>query len=93
MDDLARHILSFHGWQPTPSARAMQKYWLLFPWVREMADLFQSRHKVKTYTHAPWLGLRDCNKCDRCIRHEWWKVRRKFDALDSDEESLNDLAL
>ena len=37
--DIAAEILTYHGWQPTPSARALHNFWERYPWVQPMYEI------------------------------------------------------
>ena len=54
-----------HGWQPTPSARAMLAFWRQYPWVPEMQQLKNSRGTL-LYRAADSAGARGCYKCSSC---------------------------
>ena len=66
------------GWEPTPSARAMQAFWQLYPWVPEMQQLKGSRGAL-LYRFADIAGTRFCYKCNSCYEQLLWDIRVKYD--------------
>ena len=69
-----------HGWQPTPSARAMRAFWQVYPWVPEMQQQLESpRNAVLLYRHAHSAGARCCHKCNSCYMQQLHDIRVKYE--------------
>ena len=66
------------GWEPTPSARAMQAFWQLYPWVPEMQQLKSSRSAL-LYRAPDSVGTQCCYKCNCCYIQQLWDIRVKYE--------------
>ena len=75
MEDAAAEILSFHGWQPTPSAQAMETFWAIYPWVPPIYKF----EGVRAYKYPNSAGLYDCRKCNSCRLARANDIRRAYD--------------
>jgi len=73
--DIAAEILTYHGWQPTPSAQAMESFWETYPWAHSMFEI----DGLRAYTHPAFSGLMDCRKCNWCIVARMHDIRKTYD--------------
>ena len=73
------------GWEPTPSAQAMQAFWQLYPWVPEMQQLQASRSAL-LYRAADSAGARCCYKCNCCYIQRLYDIRVRFEPELADEQ-------
>jgi hypothetical protein len=73
------------GWEPTPSARAMQAFWRRYPWVPEMHQLPFSRGAL-LYRAAESVGTHDCYKCNCCYTHRLYDIRVRYEPELADEQ-------
>ena len=73
------------GWEPTPSAQAMQAFWQRYPWVPEMQQLQASRSAL-LYRAADSAGARCCYKCNCCYIQRLYDIRVRFEPELADEQ-------
>ena len=84
--DIAAEILTYHGWQPTPSARALHNFWQRYPWVQPMYEI----EGISAYRDPEFSGLIDCRKCNWCPLARLNLIRRTYDP-EYDEEVAYDM--
>ena len=73
------------GWQPTPSAQAVQAFWRRYPWVQEMQQ--QMLHfpisawvrLVLLYSSADVVGTTFCTTCNTCLIQRLYDIRAKYE--------------
>ena len=90
MNDVPQECLQLvrgfaRGWEPTPSARAMQAFWQLYPWVPEMQQLQASRGAL-LYRAAESAGTRGCYKCNACWIQQLHNIRVQYEPELADEQ-------
>ena len=67
-----------HGWEPTPSARAMHAFWQMYPWVPQMQQLKNSRGTL-LYRAADSAGAQCCYKCNCCYTQQLHNIRVQYE--------------
>ena len=90
MNDVPQECLQLvrgfaRGWEPTPSARAMQAFWQRYPWVPEMHQLLSSRSPL-LYRAPDSFGTHCCYKCNSCYIQRLYNIRLKYEPELADEQ-------
>ena len=73
--DVCAHITAMHCYRPTPSAKALNQYFDMYPWLIPMIAEFPSVSPIHIISRAQTLGLRDCRKCSHCCLARLFRIR------------------
>ena len=85
--DLQALVASYAAYSgPTPSAAALQEYLLAYPWIEDIIAACPVIHPGTILLHAPDLGLIDCSKCSQCAYACHYRIRRRYEADEEEEE-------
>ena len=77
--DICAHITRYNCYRPTPSAKALNQYFDLHPWINPMIEEFPYMHPCHIILRAPTLGLEPCPKCPSCYRARLHYIRGAAD--------------
>ena len=73
--DIDAHITTTHCYRPTPSAKAINAYFDMYPWLVPMMIEFPHVHPIRIIGGAQTLGHRDCHKCSHCCLAKLFRIR------------------
>ena len=77
--DICAHITRYNCYRPTPSAKAINQYLDLYPWLVPMMLEFPTVPPIHMIMKASTIGLRDCYVCKDCCVAKLYRIRQTAD--------------
>ena len=77
--DICAHITRYNCYRPTPSAKAINQYLDLYPWLVPMMREFPDVSPLHIIMAASTIGLRECHVCKDCYVAKLYRIRQTAD--------------
>ena len=77
--DICVHVTRYNCYRPTPSAKAINQYFDLYPWLIPMLIEFPTVPPIYIIMQASTIGLQDCHVCKDCYVAKLDRIRQAVD--------------